>query len=85
MCWKTQASPAVYINVHLPYRRAKGNVLGAGHVLEERVALEDKANLPLLCRDPCSVLICTMQLTLSTLYLLLNEQLMAAVVKYCCN
>ena len=58
-----QISPAVHVNLHLPHRWAKGNVLGAGHVLEERVALKDKANLPLLCRDPCSILICTMQVT----------------------
>lgn len=54
-------SPAVYVNLHLAYRWTKGNVLGAGHVLEERIALEDKANLPLLCWDPCSILIYTVQ------------------------
>ena len=56
-----QLSPAVYVNLHLPYRWTKGNVLGAGHVLEECIALEDKANLPLLCWDPRSILICTVQ------------------------
>ena len=60
-CVGMRISPAVYVNLHLAYRWTKGNVLGAGHVLEERIALEDKANLPLLCWDPCSILIYTVQ------------------------
>lgn len=51
--------PTVYVNLHLPYGWAERYVLSTGHVLEQRIALEDKANLPLLGGYPCGILICT--------------------------
>lgn len=51
-------TPSVQIQPKLANARPKCNVLCHRHVLEQRIALEDKAYLPLLNRDLCCILIC---------------------------
>ena len=58
-------TPALDVNLHFPYGWPEGYVLSAGHVLEQRIALEDKSDFPLLGGHPCGVLICTNSDTLS--------------------
>ena len=50
--------PFVNVDVHLLYAWAKSNVFSDCHVLEERIALEDKADAALFCRQFSCILTC---------------------------
>lgn len=52
-------APLVNVYPHAADARPKSDVLGDGHVPEEGVALEYEANLPLLNRQICCILICS--------------------------
>lgn len=54
----TGRSPSVDVDPQFSYPRAKANVLRESHVPEERIALEHKADLPLLNRHFSGVFIC---------------------------